>query len=143
LNKLNDTGEEMEESSQSEAVAAEAAAAAAAVAAEAVKAAAAVAATAVEAAAVAATAVEAAAVAAAAVLQPPPPVVYSNYTRPSLIIEFDKDAFKVNDRYGKLKSNEAARMGRSRAVNMFVNTILGEYFSKTHTQKELVLALHE
>jgi hypothetical protein len=33
-------------------------------------------------------------------------------------------------------------MGKSRAVNMFVNTILGDYFSIRHTPEQLVLALH-
>jgi hypothetical protein len=147
LNKLNDTGEEMDESSRSNVVAAEAAAASAAAAAEAVKAAATVAvavevAAAVAAAAVA-TAVEAAAVAAAAVVQPRPPVVYSHYTRPSLVIKFDKDAFKVKDKNGKQKSEAAARMGKSRAVNVIVNTILADYFSPRFTPEQLVLALHE
>jgi hypothetical protein len=118
-----------------------------AAAAEAVKAAAAAAAEVVKAAAVAATAVatavEAAAVIAAAVLQPPPPVVYSRYTRPTLLTKFDKDAFKVNDKNGKQKSEAAARMGKNRAVNVIVNIILGDYFSPRYTPEQLVLALHE
>jgi hypothetical protein len=34
-------------------------------------------------------------------------------------------------------------MGKSRAVNMFVNAILGDYFSLQHIPEQLVLALHE
>jgi methylphosphotriester-DNA--protein-cysteine methyltransferase len=33
-------------------------------------------------------------------------------------------------------------MGKSRAVNMFVDTILGDFFSIRHTPEQLVLALH-
>ena len=66
-----------------------------------------------------------------------PPVVYSNRTRPSLNIEFDKDAFKVDDR-----SDYAARKGKNRAVNNLVQTILGEHCSRHYSQQQLVLALH-
>jgi hypothetical protein len=58
------------------------------------------------------------------------------------MVELDKDAFKVVDRNGKPSSDAAARMGKCRAVNEFVNTILGNYFSENNTPKQLVLALH-
>jgi hypothetical protein len=66
----------------------------------------------------------AAAVTAAELLQPPP-VVYTNFTRPAPfeMIELDQDAFKLEDKYGKLRSDAAARMGKCRTVNEFVNTI--------------------
>jgi hypothetical protein len=84
-----------------------------------------------------------AAAAAAAVLQPPPPVLYTAKTRPppSQLIEFDENTFHVLDRYGNQRSDAAARMGKSRAVNMLVKTILGYYFSDQHTHKQLVVAL--
>jgi hypothetical protein len=65
------------------------------------------------------------AVTAAEILQPPP-VAYTNFTRPAPfeMIELDEEAFKVEDKYGKIKSDGAARMGKCRAVNMFVETIL-------------------
>jgi hypothetical protein len=44
------------------------------------------------------------------------------------MIELDEDAFKVEDKYGKIKSDAAAKMGKCRAVNEFVNTILGDSF---------------
>jgi hypothetical protein len=44
------------------------------------------------------------------------------------MVELDKDAFKVLDKYGKPRSDAAAYMGKCRAVNEFVNTILGDYF---------------
>jgi len=87
-----------------------------------------------------AAAVETAAAATAAV--PAPPVVYSNFTRPTQAIEFNEDAFKVVDRNGNQRSDAAARMGKSRAVNMIVKCILGDYFSTRHTPEQLVLALH-
>jgi hypothetical protein len=59
------------------------------------------------------------------------------------MIELDKDAFKVEDKYGKLRSDAAARMGKCKAVNEFVNTILGETFSVKYTPKQLVLALRD
>jgi hypothetical protein len=59
------------------------------------------------------------------------------------MIESDKDAFKVEEIYGKLRSDAAARMGKCRAVNEFVNTILGKYFSVKYTPKQLLLALRE
>jgi hypothetical protein len=34
-------------------------------------------------------------------------------------------------------------MGKCRAVNMFVETILGDYFTTQHTPEQLVLALRE
>jgi hypothetical protein len=39
------------------------------------------------------------------------------------MIELDEDAFKVEAKYGKIRSDAAARMGKCRAVNEFVNTI--------------------
>jgi hypothetical protein len=57
------------------------------------------------------------------------------------MVELDKDAFKVVDKNGKLRSDAAARMGKCRAFNEFVNTILGNYFSEKYTHKQLVLAL--
>jgi hypothetical protein len=87
----------------------------------------------------------AAAVAAAELLHPPPPVVYTNFTRPAPfeMIELDEEAFKVEDKYGKIKSDGAARMGKCRAVNMFIKTILGKYFTTQYTPAQLVLALRE
>jgi hypothetical protein len=86
----------------------------------------------------------AAAVTAAELLQPLP-VVYTNFTRPAPfeMIELDQDAFKVEDKYSKLRSDAAARMGKCRAANEFVKTILGESFSSKYTPKQLVLALRE
>jgi hypothetical protein len=55
----------------------------------------------------------------------------------------DKDAFKVGGKYGKVRSDGAATMGRCRAVNEFVNIILGKYFSVKYTPKQLVLELRE
>jgi hypothetical protein len=57
------------------------------------------------------------------------------------MVELDVDAFKVEGKYGKPRSDAAARMGKCRAVNEFVNTILGDYFSVKYTPKQLVLAL--
>jgi hypothetical protein len=57
------------------------------------------------------------------------------------MFEYNEDAFKVVDRYGNQRSDAAARMGKSRAVNMFVKTILGEYFSEQHTPEQLVVVL--
>jgi hypothetical protein len=85
-----------------------------------------------------------AAVTAAELLQPPP-VVYTNFTRPAPfeMIELDKDAFKVGCKYGKVRSDGAATMGTCRAVNEFVNITLGKYFSVKFTPQQLVLALRE
>jgi hypothetical protein len=151
LSKLNDTGVEMDESltvdsatdaaeelsgSISAAAVAAAEVAAAAVAAAAVSATAVLAAA--EAAVVLATAA-AAAVTASSLLQPPSPVVYTTRAQPKPfeMVELDKDAFKVLDKYGKPRSDAAA----CRAVNKFVNTILGDYFSDKYMPKQLVLAL--
>jgi hypothetical protein len=154
LCKLNDTGVAMDESLtvESETAAAEAEAVAVAVStAAAVSAGALVASTVTSAAAVVAAAVVTAAeisavgaVTAAYILQPPP-VAYTNFTRPQpfQMIELDQDAFKVEDKYGKIKSDAAARMGKCRAVNMFVETILGKYFTTQHTPAQLVLALRK
>jgi hypothetical protein len=145
LNKLNGTGVEMDESLTvgSKTDAAEAAAVSVA----AVSAVAAAESAPVSAAALLAVAgVSASAERSAVELLQPLPVVYSNYTRPApfQMIEFDKDAFKVADKYGKLRSDGAARMGKCRAVNRLVNTILGDYFSTQHTPEQLVLlALRE
>jgi hypothetical protein len=59
------------------------------------------------------------------------------------MIELDEDAFKVEDKYGNLRSDAAARIGKCRAVNEFVNTNLGDSFSVKYTPKQLVLVLHE
>ena len=85
-----------------------------------------------------------AAVTAAELLQPPP-VVYSAFTRPLPfeMIELNEDAFKVGGKYGKIRSDAAAKMGKYRAVNEFVNLILGDYFSVKYTPQQLVLALRE
>jgi hypothetical protein len=84
------------------------------------------------------------AVTAAKILQPPP-VAYTNFTRPAPfeMIELDEEAFKVEAKYGNLRSDAAARMGKCRAVNMFVETVLGTYFTTQHTPAQLVLALRE
>jgi hypothetical protein len=47
----------------------------------------------------------------------------------------------VLDRYGNQRSDAAARMGKSRAVNMLVESILGDYFSDQNSPKQLVVAL--
>jgi hypothetical protein len=152
LCKLNDTGVAMDQSLsvESATAAAEAEAVAVSAAAE-VSAGALVASAVTSAAAVVAAAVvtaaeisAAGAVAAAEILQPPP-VAYTNVTRPAPfeMIELDEEAFKVKDKYGKIKSEGAARMGKCRAVNMFVETILGKYFTTQHTPAQLVLALRE
>jgi hypothetical protein len=130
LSKLNGTGVEMDEETdavEERSRSISAAAVAAAVTAAAVSATAVLAA--VEAAVVSASAA-AAAVTASSLLQPPPPVIYTTRTRPKLLemVELDKDAFKVLDKYGKPRSDAAARMCKCRAVNEFVNTILGDYF---------------
>jgi hypothetical protein len=57
------------------------------------------------------------------------------------MVELDLDAFKVVDKNGMLRSDAATRMGKCRAVNEFVNTILGNYFSGKYTPQQLVLAL--
>jgi hypothetical protein len=90
---------------------------------------------------VAAAEISAAAVTAAELLQPPPSVVYTTCTRPQPfeMVELDKDASKVVSKYGKLRSDAATWMGKCRAVNEFVNTILGNYFSEKYTPKQLVL----
>jgi hypothetical protein len=59
------------------------------------------------------------------------------------MIKLDEDAFKVRAKYGKIRSDAAARMGKCRAVNELVNTILGKYFTTQHTPAQLVLALRE
>ena len=66
-----------------------------------------------------------------------PPVLFNSRTRPASLIEFDMDAFKVDNR-----SDIAARKGKSRAVNNLVETILGEHCSKHYSKQQLVLALH-
>jgi hypothetical protein len=88
----------------------------------------------------------AAPVTAAELLHPPSPVVYTNFTRPAPfeMIEYDdEDAFKVAAKFGKIRSDAAARMGKCRAVNESANTILGKYFSVKYTPKQLVLALRK
>jgi hypothetical protein len=129
LCKLNDTGVAMDESltveSESAAAEAEAAAisAAAAVSAGALVASAVTSAAAVIAAAVVTAAeISAAGVVTAAEILQPPPVVYTNFTRPTpfQMVELDQDAFKVEAKYGKLRSDAAATMGKCRAVNEFV-----------------------
>jgi hypothetical protein len=84
------------------------------------------------------------AVTAAEILQPSP-VVYTNFTRPASfeMIGLDEDAFKVEEKYGNLRSDAAARMGKCRAVNEFVITILGDSFSEKYMPKQIVLVLHE
>ena len=47
----------------------------------------------------------------------------------------------MSGKFGKMRSDGAAKMGKCRAVNEFVNTILGDYFSVKYTPKQLVLAL--
>jgi hypothetical protein len=42
-----------------------------------------------------------------------------------------------------MRTDAAARMGKSRAVNKIVNTTLGDYFSSRYTPEQLVSALHE
>jgi hypothetical protein len=146
LCKLNDTGVAMDESLTVESESAAAEAAAAAVSAAALVTPAAVSAAAVVAAAVVTAAeISAAAAVTAAELLEPPPVVYSNFTRPAPfeMIELDEEAFKVEEKYGTIKSDGAARMGKCGAVNMFVETILGKYFTTQHTPAQLVLALRE
>jgi hypothetical protein len=125
LCKLNDTGVAMDESLTVESETDAAVSAAALVASA------------------AAVAVVTAAEIAAATLQPPPPVIYTTCTRPPPfeMVELDLDAFKVVDKNGKLRSDAAARIGKCRAVNEFVNTILGNYFSEKYTPQQLVLAL--
>jgi hypothetical protein len=143
LSKLNDTGVVMDESLtvESETAAAEAASVAA-VSATAVLVAAEAAAVSAAAVVTAAEVSAAAAVTAAELLQPTP-VVYTNFTRPAPfeMIELDEDAFKVEAKYGKLRSDAAATMGKCRAVNEFVNTILGDSFSVKYTPKQLVLGV--
>jgi hypothetical protein len=87
----------------------------------------------------------AAAVTAAELLQPAPLVLYTNRTRPKPfeMIELDEEAFKVEDKYGKIRSDAAARMGKCRAVNEFVNTILGDSFSAKYTPHQLLFVLRE
>jgi hypothetical protein len=59
------------------------------------------------------------------------------------MIELDEDAFKVEEKFGNLRSDAAARMGKCRAVHEFVNTISGDSFSVKYTPKQLVLVLRE
>jgi hypothetical protein len=143
LCKLNDTVVAMDESLTVESetaaaeVAAEAAAEAAAVSAsaavsagESLASAVASAAAVVAAAKVTAAEISAAGAVTAAEILQPPPVLYTKFTRPAPfeMIELDEDAFKVEGKYGKLRSDAAATMGKCRAVNEFVNTILGDSF---------------
>jgi hypothetical protein len=116
LGKLNETGVAMDESLEVDLAtqsAETAAASAAAVSATAVLLAAGAAAVSAAAVVTAATAVTA-----AELLHPPPPLVYTNFTRPAPFetIELDEDAFKVEAKYGKIRSDAAARMGKCRAV---------------------------
>jgi hypothetical protein len=50
---------------------------------------------------------------------------------------------KLKKKYGKIRSDAAARMGKCRAVNEFVGTILGDSFSVQYMPKQQVLVLHE
>jgi hypothetical protein len=70
---------------------------------------------------------------------------YTNFTSPAPfeMIELDEDAFKVGGKYGKLRSDAAARMGNCRAVNEFVHTILGDSIPVKYTPKQLLLVLRE